>query len=100
MNPSLKCYRMLITAEKGWTADANALFEELAQGQILQTFIVGVSDNGIPLVNLFKIQGISVRINVFNIFIDLLSFLLTRMCSLIKNWLTEVTLNGSTVRRN
>ncbi|CAG2107305.1 unnamed protein product [Medioppia subpectinata] len=51
-----------IDSETGWTAEANALFEELAQGQILQAIVVGYADNGIPYVNLFKIQGIS---NVF-----------------------------------
>ncbi|CAG2170286.1 unnamed protein product [Oppiella nova] len=51
-----------IDADMGWTPEANALFEELAQGQILQATVVGFAQNGIPLVNLFKIQGIN---NVF-----------------------------------
>lgn len=48
-------------AEADWTQEANVLFEELAQGQILQAFIVGYTESGIPLVNLYKVQGVSVR---------------------------------------
>ena len=54
---------VLIAADMGWTPEANALFEELAQGQILQAIVVGFAQNGIPLVNLFKIQGINVSDN-------------------------------------
>jgi hypothetical protein len=50
-----------IIAETEWTHEANLLFEELAQGQILQAFIVGYTESGIPLVNLYKVQGVSVR---------------------------------------
>ncbi|RWS00811.1 uncharacterized protein B4U79_09194, partial [Dinothrombium tinctorium] len=45
--------------ENGWTPEANSLFEELAQGQILQANIVGYAEDGIPFVNLHKIQGAS-----------------------------------------
>jgi len=48
-------------AEVGWTSEANALFEELAQGQILQALIVGYNEAGVPLVHLYKVQGVSVR---------------------------------------
>ncbi|KAH9383224.1 hypothetical protein HPB48_024059 [Haemaphysalis longicornis] len=42
-----------------WSAEACATFEDLAQGQILQALIVGYADNGIPLVYLYRIQGVS-----------------------------------------
>lgn len=45
-----------------WSAEACATFEDLAQGQILQALIVGYADNGIPLVHLYRVQGVS---NVF-----------------------------------
>ncbi|XP_054168255.1 KH domain-containing protein akap-1-like [Oppia nitens] len=48
-----------IDPEIGWTQEANLVFEELAQGQILQAIVVGYTDSGIPLVNLFKIQGVT-----------------------------------------
>ncbi|CAN7985190.1 unnamed protein product [Ixodes hexagonus] len=45
-----------------WSAEACATFEDLAQGQILQALIVGYAENGIPLVHLYRVQGVS---NVF-----------------------------------
>ncbi|XP_077511197.1 A-kinase anchor protein spoonbill isoform X2 [Amblyomma americanum] len=42
-----------------WSAEACATFEDLAQGQILQALIVGYADNGIPLVHLYRVQGVS-----------------------------------------
>lgn len=42
-----------------WSAEACATFEDLAQGQILQAVIVGYADNGIPLVYLYRVQGVS-----------------------------------------
>lgn len=45
-----------------WSPEACATFEDLAQGQILQALIMGYADNGIPLVHLYRVQGVS---NVF-----------------------------------
>ncbi|KAH9413621.1 RNA binding [Dermatophagoides pteronyssinus] len=45
---------MPIDAEIGWTAQANAFFEELAQGQVIHAFIENFDENGIPCINLFK----------------------------------------------
>lgn len=42
-----------------WSTEACATFEDLAQGQILQALIVGYADNGIPLVHLYRVQGVS-----------------------------------------
>uniref|UniRef100_A0A131YM99 A-kinase anchor protein 1, mitochondrial n=1 Tax=Rhipicephalus appendiculatus TaxID=34631 RepID=A0A131YM99_RHIAP len=42
-----------------WSPEACATFEDLAQGQILQALIVGYADNGIPLVHLYRVQGVS-----------------------------------------
>lgn len=42
-----------------WSAEACGTFEDLAQGQILQALIVGYADNGIPLVHLYRVQGVS-----------------------------------------
>lgn len=45
--------------EEQWSQEATATFEELAQGQILQGYIVGYAEDGIPYVHLFRIQGVS-----------------------------------------
>ncbi|XP_054714075.1 A-kinase anchor protein 1, mitochondrial-like [Uloborus diversus] len=43
----------------GWSAEATATFEELAQGQILQAVLVEYADDGVPCVHLYKVQGVS-----------------------------------------
>ncbi|KAG8176426.1 hypothetical protein JTE90_008558 [Oedothorax gibbosus] len=57
-----ECYlanvRPLDPAE-GWSAEATATFEELAQGQILQALIVDYAPDGNPCVHLYRVQGIS-----------------------------------------
>lgn len=47
-------------AVEGWSAEATATFEELAQGQILQALLVEYASDGIPCVHLYRVQGISV----------------------------------------
>ncbi|CAL1298287.1 unnamed protein product [Larinioides sclopetarius] len=42
-----------------WSAEATATFEELAQGQILQALLVDYAPDGIPMVNLYRVQGIT-----------------------------------------
>ena len=44
------------TVENGWSEEANNLFEELAKGQIIYSTISSYAQNGIPFVNLFKVQ--------------------------------------------
>lgn len=46
--------------ESGWSIQSSTAFEELAQGQILQANIVAYAPDGIPMVHLFKVQGVSV----------------------------------------
>ncbi|XP_075588726.1 uncharacterized protein LOC124496702 isoform X1 [Dermatophagoides farinae] len=43
-----------IDVETGWTAQANACFEELAKGQVIYAFIENFDETGIPCVNLYK----------------------------------------------
>ncbi|UYV75248.1 AKAP1 [Cordylochernes scorpioides] len=45
-----------------WSAKACEVFEELAQGQILQAVVVGFAEDGVPCVELHKVQG---ETNVF-----------------------------------
>lgn len=45
--------------ELSWTPEASAAFEELAQGQILQAVVVSYADDGIPYVELYRVQGIT-----------------------------------------
>lgn len=47
-----------VDESQGWTLEASSCFEELAQGQILQAQIVAYSDEGIPYVHLYRIQGV------------------------------------------
>lgn len=57
-----ECYLGNVTfpdGEEQWSQEATATFEELAQGQILQGYIVGYAEDGIPYVHLFRIQGVS-----------------------------------------
>lgn len=44
---------------QGWSKEANVVFHDLAQGQMLQAKIVAYADDGIPLIHLHKIQGAS-----------------------------------------
>lgn len=53
-----QCCSCLCLAED-WSPEACATFEDLAQGQILQALIVGYAENGIPLVHLYRVQGVS-----------------------------------------
>jgi A-kinase anchor protein 1 len=46
-------------SKDGWTAEANRYFEELAQGQILQTVVSNLTEDGSYLVQLYKVQGVS-----------------------------------------
>lgn len=59
-----ECYLGNVQPAEGstWSVEACAMFEDLAQGQILQSLIVGYADNGLPYVHLYRIQGVS---NVF-----------------------------------
>ncbi|XP_064460533.1 A-kinase anchor protein 1, mitochondrial-like isoform X1 [Ornithodoros turicata] len=59
-----ECYLANVQPVEGntWSVEACAMFEDLAQGQILQSLIVGYAENGIPYVHLYRIQGVS---NVF-----------------------------------
>ncbi|KFM82761.1 A-kinase anchor protein 1, mitochondrial, partial [Stegodyphus mimosarum] len=62
-----ECYLGSVTfldGENGWSAEATAAFEELAQGQIVQGYIVGYAENRVPYVHLYKITGAT------NIFIN------------------------------
>uniref|UniRef100_T1J2M7 Tudor domain-containing protein n=1 Tax=Strigamia maritima TaxID=126957 RepID=T1J2M7_STRMM len=47
-----------INDEAGWTIEAHQVFEELAQGQILQAQVVGYSETGVPFVYLYSRQGV------------------------------------------
>lgn len=42
-----------------WSSEATAVFEELAQGQILQALLVEYAEDGIPCVHLYRVQGVS-----------------------------------------
>ena len=53
-------YYYLILAENDWTLEANAFFDGLAQGQIIYATITGYAEDGIPFVNLFKLQDSNV----------------------------------------
>lgn len=46
----------------GWSSEATSVFEELAQGQILQALLVEYAEDGIPCVHLYRVQGVSVSI--------------------------------------
>ncbi|XP_035212876.1 A-kinase anchor protein 1, mitochondrial-like isoform X2 [Stegodyphus dumicola] len=48
-----------VDSSEGWSAEATATFEELAQGQILQAVLVEYAEDGIPCVHLYRVQGIS-----------------------------------------
>ncbi|XP_054724576.1 KH domain-containing protein akap-1-like [Uloborus diversus] len=55
-----ECYLGSITfpeGETGWSVETTAVFEELAQGQIVQGYIVGYAENRVPYVHLYKITG-------------------------------------------
>lgn len=43
----------------GWSVEACATFEELAQGQILQALVVDHAEDGVPFVHLYRVQGVS-----------------------------------------
>ncbi|XP_013775508.1 A-kinase anchor protein 1, mitochondrial-like [Limulus polyphemus] len=49
-----------VDEELGWSVEACAAFEEMAQGHILQALIVAFADDGIPCVHLYRVQGVSV----------------------------------------
>lgn len=49
-----------VDEELGWSVEACAAFEEMAQGHILQALIVAFADDGIPCVHLYHVQGASV----------------------------------------
>lgn len=51
----------MILENLGWSLEASSYFEELAQGQILQAQIVAYSEDGVPFVHLYRIQGVTVR---------------------------------------
>lgn len=54
-------YNLILKSEnQGWSKEANVVFHDLAQGQMLQAKIVAYADDGIPLIHLHKIQGASV----------------------------------------
>ncbi|KFM63633.1 A-kinase anchor protein 1, mitochondrial, partial [Stegodyphus mimosarum] len=45
-----------VDSSEGWSAEATATFEELAQGQILQAVLVEYAEDGIPCVHLYRVQ--------------------------------------------
>jgi len=47
------------SSDEGWSCEANAYFEEIAQGQILQAFVTGIIEDGSYSVQLYKVQGVS-----------------------------------------
>ncbi|GFS77353.1 a-kinase anchor protein 1, mitochondrial [Nephila pilipes] len=57
-----ECYLANVTPAdpvEGWSSEARSTFEELAQGQILQAFLVEYATDGIPCVHLYRVQGIT-----------------------------------------
>lgn len=83
----------LLLADNDWIPEANALFDELAQGLIYAS-IIGYAENGIPLVNLFKVQDSNVRTQT-RLFTWLLHFIFVfSESSSIKNLSIADTDNG------
>ncbi|XP_015921172.1 uncharacterized protein [Parasteatoda tepidariorum] len=56
-----ECYLAQVRPLGGdtWSSEATSVFEELAQGQILQALLVEYADDGIPCVYLYRVQGVS-----------------------------------------
>lgn len=50
----------MFSDEDNWSAEATALFEQEAQGQLIQGCIVAYAENRVPYVNLYKITGVEV----------------------------------------
>ena len=44
----------------GWSNEANAYFEEIAQGSMLQANIISYANDGVQFIHLHKVQGSSV----------------------------------------
>ncbi|XP_074603983.1 KH domain-containing protein akap-1-like [Brevipalpus obovatus] len=43
--------------DQGWSEEANTVFHDLAQGQMLQAKIVAYADDGVPMIHLHKVDG-------------------------------------------
>lgn len=58
------CLFIFFIAQNDWSTEANNFFEELAQGQIIYASIIGYVENDVPVVDLFKLEGTNVSLEL------------------------------------